>query len=77
MFVSEQLECARPNVGGSEPCPVERDGFVEPDAVIFQAPESGQSRQEEDEQFGQGGGPEAPTERCETPGRHGNAALGG
>ena len=52
MFVSDQLEGARPNVGGAEPCPVERDGFVEPDAVVFKAPEAGQGGQDEDEELG-------------------------
>ena len=64
-------------MSGAEPCPVEGDGLIEPDAVIFQAPEPEQSRQEEDEQFGQGGSPDALTERCQARGRHGKAALGG
>ena len=63
MFVSDQLEGTQPDVGGSELCPVERDGFVEPDAVVFQAPEARHSSQEKDEQLGQGGGPDALADR--------------
>ena len=57
MLVAAQMEGELPDVRGVGPGPVERDGFVEPDTVIFESPEARQGSQEKHGQFGQGGGP--------------------
>ncbi len=52
MLVLAQLDGVWPDVSGAEPCPVERDGLVEPDAVVLKPPEARQGSQEEHDQFG-------------------------
>ena len=52
MLVAAQMEGELPDVRGVGPGPVERDGFVEPDTVIFEPPEARQGSQEKHGQFG-------------------------
>ena len=52
MLVAAQMEGVLPDVSGVGFGPFERDGFVEPDTVIFESPETRQGSQEKNEQFG-------------------------
>ena len=52
MLVAAEMEGVLPDVSGVGSGPFERDGFVEPDAVVFKPPETRQGSQEKNEQFG-------------------------